>query len=233
MALDLHLCRSKPEEIYGIDGPPDQVLEQRPNLHLAVICLILGVVVGYLVHAPAVAGSGVPTATVASAPSAPPAMPSAQDLKRMADKQVAPLLEQLRKQPGNPELLTKIGTAYLAAQQYPSAQQYLEQAVQVKATPETLNELSFVQYSLGDVDKAIATLDRGLKQDPRNPKLLYNLGMFQWHGKSDPKAAIAAWESFLKANPKDPKRAQVEHMITQARQHLTIAPGTRTNKPVM
>ncbi|HZQ95769.1 MAG TPA: hypothetical protein VFA67_12215, partial [Candidatus Sulfotelmatobacter sp.] len=45
---------------------------------MAGICLILGVVVGYLVHAPAVAGSGVPTATVASAPSAPPAMPSAQ-----------------------------------------------------------------------------------------------------------------------------------------------------------
>lgn len=200
---------------------------------MAAICLVLGVIVGYLVHAPAVANSNTPPTAVAPPPSPPASMPSAQDLKRMADKQVAPLLEQLQKNPKDADLLTRIGSAYLAAQQYQSAQQYLQQAAAVKASPETLNELSFVQYSLGDVDQAIVTLNRALKQDPKNPKLLYNLGMFQWHGKSDPKAAIAAWQSFLKANPNDPKRPQVEHMIAQAKQHLTIAPGTKTTKPAM
>jgi cytochrome c-type biogenesis protein CcmH/NrfG len=200
---------------------------------MAGICLILGIVVGYLVHAPAVANPSTPTATVTAPPRAPASMPTSQDLKRMADKQVAPLLEQLQKHPNDPELLTRIGTAYLAAQQFESAQQYLEQSVSLKPTPETLNELSFVRYSAGDVDQAIAILNRALKQDPKNAKVLFNLGMFQWHGKSDPKAAIAAWQAFLKANPKDPKRAQVEHMIAQAKQHLNIAPGTKTDKPVM
>jgi cytochrome c-type biogenesis protein CcmH/NrfG len=200
---------------------------------MAAICLILGVVVGYLVHAPAVASSNTPTAVVAQPPSAPASMPSAQDLKRMADKQVAPLVSELQQHPKNADLLTRIGTAYLAAQQYQSAQQYLQQAAAVKASPEILNELSFVQYSLGNVDQAIETLNRALKQDARNSKLLYNLGMYEWHGKSDPKAAIAAWQSFLKASPSDPKRAQVEQMIAQARQHLSIAPGTKTDKPVM
>jgi tetratricopeptide (TPR) repeat protein len=200
---------------------------------MAAICLILGVLVGYLVHAPAVASSNTPTALVAPPPSAPASMPSAQDLKRMADKQVAPLLAELQKHPKDADLLTRIGTAYLAAQQYQSAQQYLQQAASVKASPETLNELSFVQYSLGNVDQAIETLNRALKQDAKNSKLLYNLGMYEWHGKSDPKAAIAAWQSFLKASPGDPKRAQVEQMIAQAKQHLTIAPGTKTDKPVM
>ena len=151
----------------------------------------------------------------------------------MADKQVEPLVAELQKHPKDADLLTRIGTAYLAAQQYQSAQQYLEQAAAVKPSPETLNELSFVQYSLGNVDQAIETLNRALKQDGKNSKLLYNLGMYEWHGKSDPKAAIAAWQSFLKANPSDPKRAQVEQMIAQARQHLSIAPGTKTDKPVM
>ena len=199
---------------------------------MAAICLMLGVFVGYLVHAPAVASSNTP-AFVAPPPNAPPSMPSAQDLKRMADKQVAPLIAELQKHPKDADLLTRIGTAYVAAQQYQSAQQYLEEAAAVKASPETLNELSFVQYSLGNVDQAIETLSRALKQDARNSKLLYNLGMYEWHGKSDPKAAIAAWQSFLKASPGDPKRAQVEQMIAQARQHLTIAPGTKTDKPVM
>jgi tetratricopeptide (TPR) repeat protein len=200
---------------------------------MAAICLILGVVVGYLVHAPAVASSNASTANVAPPTSAPPSMPSAQDLKRMADKQVTPLVAELQNRPKDADLLTRIGTAYLAAQQYQSAQQYLQQAAAVKASPEILNELSFVQYSLGNVDQAIETVNRALKQDARNSKLLYNLGMYQWHGKSDPKAAITAWQSFLKANPSDPKRAQVEQMIAQARQHLSIAPGTKTDKPVM
>ncbi len=204
---------------------------------MASICLVLGAAVGYLVHAPAVPVSGAQSAVVAppsaSAPAMSGGMPSAQDMKRMADKQVAPMLEELQKRPNNPELLARIGTAYLAAQQFQSAQQYLQQSVDAKPTPETLNELSFVQYSLGDIDQAIATLNRALKEDPKNPKLLFNLGMFQWHGKSDPKAAIAAWQAFLKANPNDPKRSQVEHMIAQAKQHLTIAPGTKTDKPVM
>ena len=55
----------------------------------------------------------------------------------------------------------------------------------------------------------------------------------EWHGKSDPKAAIAAWESCLKVNPSDPKRAQIEQMIAQAKRHLDIAPGTKTDKPAM
>ena len=200
---------------------------------MAAICLILGVVVGYLVHAPAVSSSNAPAASVAPPPKAPASMPSAQDLKRMADKQVAPLIAELQKHPKDADLLTRIGPPYLAAQQYQSAQQHLEHAAAVKASPEILNELSFVQYSLGNVDQAIETLNHALKQDSRNSKLLYNLGMYEWHGKSDPKAAITAWQSFLKANPGDPKRAQVEQMIAQAKQHLSIAPGTKTDKPVM
>jgi cytochrome c-type biogenesis protein CcmH len=204
---------------------------------MAVICLVLGVVVGYLVHAPAEVKSSVPATTVASPQPVPDkmngGMPSAQDLKRMADKQVEPLLVELQKHPKNAELLAKIGRSYLAAQQFQSAQQYYEPSVAAKATPDTLNELAFVYYSLGNIDQAIEMLNRALKMDPRNSKVLFNLGMFQWHGKSDPKAAIAAWQSFVKANPNDPKRAQVEQMIAQAKQHLNIPPGTRTDKPTM
>jgi cytochrome c-type biogenesis protein CcmH/NrfG len=202
----------------------------------ALICLILGTLAGYLLHSPVEARSSVPATSVApqAAPSGMKAgMPSADDMKRMADKQVAPLLAELQKSPKDAALLAKIGRSYMAAQQYPKAQQYYEQSLAVKPTPGTMNELSFVYYSLGDVDKAIATLNHALQADPKNPKYLFNLGMFEWHGKSDPKAAIAAWQRFVKANPNDPKRAQVEHMIAQAKQHLSIAPGTKTDKPVM
>lgn len=201
---------------------------------MAIVCLMLGIVAGYLVHAPA-AGANVPQVAV-NAPKAPgnptpPAMPSAADLKRMADKQVAPLLAELQNHPNDADLLAKIGRAYLAAQQMQSAQQYYEQSVAAKANPDTLNELAFIYVKLGDLDKAISTLDRARKLDPKNPKVLYNLGYFEWKGKADPKAAIAAWEALLKADPNNPKRSEVEQMMAQAKRHLSIAPGTKTDKP--
>jgi len=204
---------------------------------MAAICLVLGVVVGYLVHAPVEAGPNVPT--VAAGPSQPApkgmgaGMPSAQDMKRMADKQAEPLLAQLKDQPNNAELQAQIGRTYMAAQQFQAAQAYYEQSVSLKQDPETMNALAFVYYSTGNVDKAVETLHKAIKRDPKNSKLFFNLGMFEWHGKSDPKAAIAAWESCLKANPNDPKRDEIQKMIAQAKQHLNIAPGTKTDKPAL
>lgn len=204
---------------------------------MAVICLVLGIVAGYLLHAPASAVAG-PTAAASSpapapAPAPPHAMPSAADLKRMADKQVAPLLEQLQKDPKNSDLLAKIAKAYLAAQQFETARQYYEQSVAGKPDPEVLNQLAFVEVKMGDLDKAIALLNQALTIDPKNASVLFNLGYFEWKGKADPKAAIAAWQAFLKADPKNPRRAEVEQMITQAKRHLGIAPGTKTEKPAM
>jgi cytochrome c-type biogenesis protein CcmH/NrfG len=203
---------------------------------MAAICLILGVVAGFLLHAPAVASPSVPAET-GSAPAAPaaasPQMPSAADMKRMADKQVAPLLAELQKNPKDADLLAKIAHSYLAAQQYKSAQDYYEQSIAVKATPDSLNELAFIYVKLGDVDKGIATLNRALAIDPKNTRVLFNLGVFEWLGKTDAKAAVAAWQTLLKVDPKFEKRAQVEQMIAQAKRHLTIPPNTKTDKPAM
>jgi cytochrome c-type biogenesis protein CcmH/NrfG len=219
-----------------VSGPTPKSWTGTQAYTMASICLFLGTAVGYLLNSPSASKPLAPQATVHSQPT-PAAtrggMPTPDDMKRMAEKQVAPLLDALKNNPNDAELLEKIGRSYMAAQQYSSARPYFEHSVAVKPTPDSLNELSFVYYSTGDADKAIATINRALKVDPKNPKLLFNLGMFEWHGKSDPKAAIAAWEKFVKSNPNDPNRAQAEHLIAQAKQHLTIAPGTRTDRPTV
>jgi len=203
---------------------------------MAAICLLLGVVAGFLLHAPAVASPSLPAASV-SAPApqvAPtPQMPSAADMKRMADKQVAPLLANLQKNPKDADLLAKIAHAYLSAEQYKSAQQYYEQSIALKPAPEAMNELAFAYVKMGDVDKGIATLNRALAIDPKNSKVLFNLGIFEWLGKMDAKAALATWQTLLKADPNFPKKAQVEQMMAQAKKHLSIPPNTKTDKPAM
>jgi len=201
---------------------------------MAVICLVLGVAAGYLLHAPVLASPTAPVTEVSATPtSTAPQVPSAADMKRMADKQVAPLLEQLQKNPKDAQLLAKIGHAYMAAQQFQSAQQYYEQAVAVKPHADVLNEMAFVYVKLGDLDRAVATLNKALAVDPKNPQVLFNLGYFEWKGKADPKAAIAAWQTLLKVDPKNPRRAAVEQMMAQAKKHLSIPAGTKTEKPAM
>lgn len=201
---------------------------------MAVICLVLGVAAGYLLHAPAVASPTLPTMEVAAPPAnAAPQMPSAVDMKRMADRQVAPLLDQLQKNPKDAALLAKIAHAYLAAQQFQSAQRYFEQSVAVMPQAEVLNELAFVYVELGDLDRGIATLNKALAVDRKNAHALFNLGYFEWKGKADPKAAVAAWQTLLNVDPNNPQRADVEKMIAQAKKHLSIPAGTKTEKPAM
>jgi len=201
---------------------------------MAVICLMLGVVAGFLSHSPGDASPKVP-ASAAATPAAPgavtPQMPSAADLKRMADKQVAPLLEQLKKNPQDADLLARIAHSYMAAQQFHSARQYYEESITVKPKAEVLNELAFVYVKMGDLDKGIATLRQALTIDPKNANVLYNLGFYEWEGKADAKAAIEAWRTLLNVDPKNAKRVAVEQMMTQAKKHLGIAPGTKTDKP--
>src|SRR4029077_1533101 len=224
------------EETIAVSDQDSKFWTNAQTYSMAVICLILGISAGYLVHAPAVASPAPSISKVSPPPSttaAAPQMPSAADMKRMADKQVAPSLADLEKHPNDADLLAKIARAFMAAQQFQSAQQYYEKSIAAKPKVDALNELAFVYVKLGDLDRGIATLNQALAIDPKNPQVLYNLGYFEWKGKADPKAAIAAWQAFLKADPKSPKKAQVEQMLAQAKKHLSIPAGTKTEKPAM
>jgi cytochrome c-type biogenesis protein CcmH/NrfG len=197
---------------------------------LSVICLILGVVVGYLMRAPKT-----PVANVEQAPPAADSMagsmPTPDQLKHMADMQAEPLLAALQKQPNDAALLAKIGDAYFAAQQFQAAATYYERAAASQPDAKTLTQLASSYYYGGEADKAIAALNRALQLDPKYADALFNLGMIQWRAKNDPQAAIVAWERLLKTNPDHPRRAQIEQAIARAKQHLNIPPGTKTDKP--
>ena len=101
---------------------------------LAVICLLAGIAVGWLLR-----GSGSPGPTVtgdAASATAPPAtapqVPPAVRLKEMADTKAAPLIEQLKSDPNNVKLLVNIGNIYYDAQQYPNAIEYYRQVLKLQ-----------------------------------------------------------------------------------------------------
>jgi len=166
-------------------------------------------------------------------PAGSPQQPTPEDMKRMAEKQVAPLLEQLKQKPNDFDTLTKVAHYYLVAGQYDDAATYYQKAAEVKPTADGLTQLSIAYYNSGSGDKAIDALNRALKLDPKSANALFDLGMLKWQVQGDTKGAIACWEKLLKDNPNHPRRAEVEKMIARAKEHANVPPGTKTDKPAM
>ncbi len=199
---------------------------------LAAICLLLGIAAGYLVHAPVPANRTWTPPARAAGSTAPHPQVTPDQLRRMAEVKAQPLLARLATNPNDPRLLAEIGNVYFDTEQFALAKNYYERAVNnTRPAPEVLSLLGNSYYYLGDTKAAIAAFNRALEIDPRFANALYNLGMVKWQEQSDPTAAIALWTRLLQANPNHPQRAQVEAMISRAKQHSSIPAGTKTDKP--
>lgn len=185
---------------------------------MAVGCLLLGLVIGYLFR-----GSASPT-TASAAPAqsvdaqGSQAMPTLEQLKTMGDKKAAPLFEKLKADPNNAALLAQIGAIYKATHQFKDAEDYYGKSL--KADPSnvaTRGDLAACLYFTGDIDGAISQLQQALKTSPKDANSLFNLGVMKWQGKKDSAGAIGAWQQLLKTNPEleAGKKSQVEKMIAE------------------
>jgi len=186
---------------------------------MAAACLMLGLVVGYLVRGSA---SQLPTPAIPPAPVSSTGhhpTPTFEQMKQMADKQAQPLLEQLKADPNNKDVLTHVAYLYKSAHQFKEAAGYFDKALQLDPRNITARtEMASCLYYDGDVDGALGQLQQALKYDPKDANSLFNLGIVKWKGKNDPAGAIAAWRRLLASNPKLERNPVVERMITEARQ---------------
>ena len=203
---------------------------------LSVICLLLGVAVGYLVRGSAPSNSTATQPGAGVTESLPSSMaggqqPSPEQLRQMADTQAQPLLKQLESDPKNSTLLYQIGNLYYDAQQYPEAVKYYENSLKIdpKAT-DVRTDMATAYHLMGQSDRAIQEYDAVLKIDGKHANALFNEGMVKWQDKMDLNGAIALWKRLLEAHPDYAQRDRVEKLIAQAEQHLTIKPGSETAK---
>jgi cytochrome c-type biogenesis protein CcmH/NrfG len=197
---------------------------------LSAVCLLLGLVIGYLLNPPKQSAASLPQASPAAGVMQG-GMPTPDQLRHMADKKAEPIFAALQKDPNNADLLSQVGGVYFRAQQFPVAVEYYERATKIKPSAEGLVSLANSYHYAGSDDRSIETLQRAVQLDPKSANALYNLGMLNWQVKNDPKAAVEAWERLLKTNPDHPRRAEVKGMIGRARKHMTIPAGMKTDKP--
>jgi len=205
---------------------------------LSVICLLVGVAVGYLARGsapaqPSQAGPAQSESAQAAAPgnamsAAANAGPTPEELRKMADTQAQPLLAQLTSDPNNADLLYKVGNLYYDAQQYPEAVKYYERslAINPKET-DVRTDLATAYHLMGQPDRAIQEYDAVLKIDGKHANALFNEGMVKWQDKMDLNGAITAWKRLLETNPNYPQRDRVEQLIARAQEHMNIKPGAK------
>jgi cytochrome c-type biogenesis protein CcmH/NrfG len=217
-----------------------QTLQPAQVYTMAAVCLLMGLAIGYLLLGSQTAGSAAGPANIAArqpvpaaamgtaaaangAPQPPPGhamhgghMPTLEEMRAMADKQAAPLLEKLKTDPNNSTLLMQVGAIYHGTHQFNEAAVYYGKAV--NADPKNValrTKLASSLYRSGDVDGALAQLKQGLHQDPTDANSLFDLGMIRLQGKQDSKGAVAAWQQLLKTNPQlsQERRDAVEKLM--------------------
>jgi len=215
---------------------------------MAVVCLVVGCAVGYLLRGSMGSSSApAPVVTADQPQGMPPAgmggggmgqgqqqMPTPEQLKAMADKQAAPLLEQLKSKPNDPALLSQIGNMYYDAQVFPTAIEYYQKLLVIHPKDAAVRtDMATAMFYSNDLDHSITEFDRALKDDPRNSNALFNRGIVKWQGKMDVNGALADWELLLKQNPNYEQADKVRTYMAQAKKHANMKPGQKTDKPAM
>lgn len=212
---------------------PNEAVEQKSSATawqatqvytMAVVCLLVGLAIGYLFRgskSPAAAEPPQPSTTGNAAPGGMHQMPSLEQMKHMADTKAQPLLEKLKTDPNNSDLLFQVGNIYKNTHQFKDAIGYYEQALKVDPKKiEIRTELASCMFYNGDVEGAIGQLQQSLRQSPKDANSLFNLGMIKWQGKQDANGAMAAWQELLKTNPQlsADKKATVQKLIADVKQ---------------
>ena len=205
---------------------------------VSVVCLSVGIAGGWVIRgshgpqSPAVAGGAqAASLPVAQAPAsqssgAASQMPGSGKLKELVDAQAAPLLEKLKADPNNADLITSIGNLYYDAQQYPIAIDYYGRTLNARPSDAAVRtDMATAYWYMGNTDSAIEEFNKALTYAPTNPNTLFNLGLVKWQGKMDGPGAIADWQKLLAANPNYDAKDKVEQMMADVKKHLAAPAG--------
>lgn len=180
---------------------------------LALVCLMAGLVVGYMfgTSSPRPATVGAAATSVAASAGAPVSLQS-------VEQSAAPLLAAIKADPKNVEALIQLGNLYYDHQAYAQAIEYYGRALELR--PNDVNvrtDRGTAYWYSGFPEKALAEYDLSLAVNPTHAQTLFNLGVVRRDGMKDPAGAIAAWEKMLAVNPQHPDRARIQEMIAQTR----------------
>ncbi len=151
-------------------------------------------------------------------PGAPEVIPPGPSPVEAASK-IQTLKDILKKDPKNLPAWVELGNLYFDTNQPKEAIDAYNHYLAVKPdSADVRTDMGIMYRKLGEFDKAIEQFKKAAQSDPKHINSRYNLGLVLLHDKGDMKAAIKAWEDYLKVDPNSERaqriRAQIEKMKT-------------------
>lgn len=189
----------------------------------ALICLVLGIAVGYLARGPSLPAASTHAAISPPAMGKPAAMApplneqlSPAEMKAASKQAATAVLERLKTDPSNFKLLVEAGEMYYHHGAYAEAATYYARALEVQDNIPVRNQYARALFYYGDADGALRQYATVLKTNPTNDIALFNSGMIKLKAKGDANGAVELWRKLLAAYPNHPQRDRVQEMIERA-----------------
>lgn len=195
---------------------PLSSLGERQIFLFAMVCLVVGILLGYLIRGLSPASTAAPAAASATE-AVPPAQASPAPTVRL-DEVVAPLQAALKSNPKNLSVLIQLGNLYSDHRVFSKAIEYYTRALNLDPkNVKVRTDLGSVYWYSGYPDKALGEYKQSLSVDPSHFQTLFNLGVVYEDGFNDHARAISTWEKLLRIYPRNSNRQQIEEMIESAR----------------
>jgi cytochrome c-type biogenesis protein CcmH/NrfG len=145
-------------------------------------------------------------------PPPPPGPPPAE-----VSLKIDGLKEIVKKDPKNLAAWYELGNLYFDANQPKEAIQAYTEYLKLKPdNADVRTDLGIMYRNTGETDKAVEEFKKAAQLDPKHVNSRYNLGLVLLHDKRDMKAAITAWDDYLKVDPNSERaqrlKAQLEKM---------------------
>lgn len=148
---------------------------------------------------------------------APPPGPPAAEIALKIDG----LKEIVKKDPKNLPAWVELGNLYFDSNQPEEAIKAYTEYLKLKPdNADVRTDMGIMYRNIGQIDRAIEEFRKAAQIDPKHVNSRYNLGLVLLHDKREMKAAIKAWEDYLKVDPNSERsqrlKAQLEKMRTMA-----------------
>lgn len=144
------------------------------------------------------------------APGATPPAATAEDIQ----KQIGPLLSILKEDPKNLKALIELGNAYFDSGQFDKSIEAYSKALEINPkNADVRTDMGIIYRRKGNFDRAIEEFKKAAEDAPQHVNSRYNLGIVFLHDKGDLKAAIKAWEDYLKVEPTGPRADNIRNQM--------------------
>ena len=129
------------------------------------------------------------------------------------------LKEIVKKDPKNLSAWIEMGNLYFDTNQPQEAIKAYTESLKLKPdNADVRTDLGIMYRNTGDIDRAVEEFRKAAQIDPKHLNSRYNLGLVLLHEKRDMKAAIKAWEDYLRADPNSERSQRLKVQLEKMKQ---------------